>query len=457
MTADKPEQNTDGGAARRPKGPRDRYVLEHVLGEGANARTWLATDTMGEFGRDGKVAIKEMALSRLRDWKALELFEREANTLQSLDFPGVPRVFEHFLDEEQEGGATFYLVEEWIDGDPLSERLRRSGPMSELEVLKVAQAILPILGYLHSRPTPVVHRDIKPANLIARADGQLVLIDFGAVREVAKQNNADEGGSTVVGTFGYMAPEQLRGRPGTRSDIYGLGATLCHLLTNLTPDRLAEEGQPFHLRYDEHCTVSEGFALLLADMMEVHPDKREGDIQALQERVDELVSVQEVALADMRSLGSDLPPHLACVVPGPHLVAKEETLYAFSLAPAWRYALPVLALPLLMLGPVGAVALLAGFGTLLLNLRQGVRNYELMAEGVLVPGRVVAFDKRPIGYTLVYQYAYGGQTFEARVPISISTRDRMNIRMWIRVAVDPDEPEDSVPLLAHLPEIETED
>jgi serine/threonine protein kinase len=184
------------------------------------ARTWLAVDqereqalwAAGSFPEDldadgvpdaARVAIKELPLSRLREWKDLALFEKEARVLGELDHPDIPRHVESFLEQE-EGGSTFYLIEEWIDGVSLKQSLDQGEVFSEARARELLWQIAPILHYLHDRAPPVVHRDIKPSNLIVRRDGRVALIDFGAVREV---KGGDESGplSTVVGTFRAIA------------------------------------------------------------------------------------------------------------------------------------------------------------------------------------------------------------------------------------------------------------
>lgn len=204
-----------------------RYEVVRVLGEGSSARTLLCVDLQ----EDRRVAVKELQFSRLHDWKYLELFEREAKMLSMLEHPGIPRIFDYFKGEGD--AATFYIVQEFIEGPSLQQRME-SGPMlGQKEIFELALGLLDVLEYLHGRAPPVIHRDIKPSNVLLRPDRGPALIDFGGVNVGWQAPGA--AGTTVVGTFGYMPPEQLVGQGGPTSDLYSLGATLLHLVTGRSP------------------------------------------------------------------------------------------------------------------------------------------------------------------------------------------------------------------------------
>lgn len=181
------------------------------------------------------VAVKALSLKNLRDWKQLELFEREAQTLENLDHPGIPKYIDSF-EEDTASDRAFFLVQDIADGESLEAMVGRGWRGDEAEVARIARELLSILQYLGSRRPPVVHRDVKPANVIiegGRTGGRVFLVDFGGVQAAAA--TGDMLGSTVIGTYGFMAPEQFRGAAQPASDLYGLGATLLYLLSGRPP------------------------------------------------------------------------------------------------------------------------------------------------------------------------------------------------------------------------------
>jgi serine/threonine protein kinase len=208
-----------------------RYKIMGVLGEGGTGITYSAQDRHTHE----KVAIKTLSLRQAEDWKVIELFEREALTLAQLKHPNIPTYLNYFV-VENDRDRFFYIVQELAEGKSLFQWVQEDWRCTEKEVKAIAAQVLNILDYLHSFSTPVIHRDIKPHNLIRRADGQIFLVDFGAVSST--YHNTFMRGSTVVGTFGYMAPEQFRGQAVPATDFYGLGATMLFLLTRRSPAEL---------------------------------------------------------------------------------------------------------------------------------------------------------------------------------------------------------------------------
>ena len=244
---------------------RDRYSIIAVLGQGGMATTYAAVDQLS----NQSVAMKVLSLHQASQWKVIELFEREAKVLASLDHPQIPKYLDYFhidLDSDRR----FYLVQELIEGESLAAIAQQGERMTEAEVKEIATQILTVLCYLHELSPPVVHRDIKPQNLIRRPNGTIALVDFGAVQDVYR--NTITGGSTFVGTYGYMAPEQFRGQATCASDLYGLGATLLFLLTQRLPSELPQNRMKIDVRA---CTnVSSAFADWLANMVEPATEDR---------------------------------------------------------------------------------------------------------------------------------------------------------------------------------------
>ncbi len=204
-----------------------RYELLRELGHGSFGRTFLARDTLA----GGPVAIKVLDRRAAADWKAYELFEREAAVLRSLRHRGIPRVHDLFRDVWDGAPATF-LVMDYVEGISLA-RLIEQRQLDPERVVQIFVDLLDILDYLHGRVPPVLHRDIKPSNVILRPDGSAALVDFGSVRRIFLE--PEETGSTVAGTYGYMPYEQYMGHATPASDLYALGATLLHLLTGRAP------------------------------------------------------------------------------------------------------------------------------------------------------------------------------------------------------------------------------
>ena len=207
-----------------------RYVK--LLGEGANGRTWLAKDRRN--GLD--VAIKELKF--VDDFKAFDLFQREAETLKTVNVIGVPKFIANITD-----GMTSYIVQEYIPYPSLDNLLDQKHVFNEEEIYTILDEVSKILFALQTRYVPaIIHRDVKPGNILyRRAKGnesaKVWLIDFGAVDNAHKQTS----GSTIAGTFGYCAPEQLQGEVSPRVDFYGLGTTALHLLTGVFPYEIPVE------------------------------------------------------------------------------------------------------------------------------------------------------------------------------------------------------------------------
>jgi serine/threonine protein kinase len=227
---------------------QNRYLVIEQIGVGGMGAVYVATDQ--RFG--STVALKETFFT---DPSLRKAFEREARLLNRLRHHALPRVSDHFMEEDGQ-----FLVMEFIPGEDLSEMLKaRQSAFPVREVLAWADQLLDALDYLHTQDTPVIHRDIKPQNLKLTARQQIVLLDFGLAKgtpvQVSRVTTAAAGSSVFGYSLNYAPIEQMQGT-GTdpRSDLYSLGATLYHLLTGTAPpDALTRatavlNGQPDPLR-----------------------------------------------------------------------------------------------------------------------------------------------------------------------------------------------------------------
>jgi hypothetical protein len=176
------------------------------------------------------------------DAAAVDVFHREAELLGLLRHDRLPRALGHF--SEGAGVHTrLYLVLSHVEGDSL-EHLLTQRSFAEPELRAIAAQVLEILLHLHTQQPPVIHRDVKPANLLEREGGEIHLVDFGSARTLL---GAQTHRATLVGTFGYMPPEQLGGTVDATCDLYALGATLVHLLTRRPPEESLVPGEPLRL------------------------------------------------------------------------------------------------------------------------------------------------------------------------------------------------------------------
>ncbi len=242
-----------------------RYVLVKPLGEGSQGETFEAVDK--RVGR--LVALKRFRVGKAKAWKDVELAEREATTLASLQHDLLPRYVEHF----EEDGA-LVLVMERIEGESLAELRKKGFVASVSDVQRLLADASRALSYLHGRAPPVVHRDLKPGNVIRRPDGSYAFVDFGAVRDRLKL----AGGSTIVGTFGYMAPEQFQGRASAASDVYGIGATALTLLTGCEPEDLPHKGLGIDVAKAVPSTTPPSLVRTLEAMLDPDPDTRASSV-----------------------------------------------------------------------------------------------------------------------------------------------------------------------------------
>ncbi len=246
-----------------------RYRVVEDLGEGGLAKTYIVED----HHRPGhpKCAVKFLKpASNDPDLlpTARRLFNKEAEILEKLgQHDQIPRLLAYFEENQK-----FYLVQEFIEGHTLSTEMPLVQRWSESKVVQMLQDVLQTLEFVHSYG--VIHRDIKPNNLIRRQkDGRLVLIDFGAVKQVREPWIATHAPFTqntiAIGTQGYMPTEQVRGKPRFNSDIYALGMMGIQALIGLHPLFLQEDADG-EVIWQDRAEVSDELAAILTNMVRYH-------------------------------------------------------------------------------------------------------------------------------------------------------------------------------------------
>lgn len=274
-----------------------RFIRE--LGEGTNGKTYLAVSRVSQQ----KVAVK--ALKFVDKFKSLELFEREAATLSHVHVPGVPEFLGYVKGDADKNEC--YIIQEYFDypslQDLIEEKAETGEVFSEQETLAIMFGMANILMALQTHYSPpIIHRDIKPSNILYDSKHhKVMLIDFGAVANPAKRTE----GSTVAGTLGYMAPEQLMGDCSIQADYYALGATALHLMTGIPPVEMGYDvSDPFLLKFEEPLKshgVSDEMIALIGSLISPEIEKRPANANALQEKIkDECNRAHKVAMKHVK-------------------------------------------------------------------------------------------------------------------------------------------------------------
>jgi serine/threonine protein kinase len=256
---------------------KGQYLILKKLAQGGQSAVYLAADTLKGSAR---VAIKEMSEAGLdpaeRD-QAVNDFLREAGILIRLDHPALVKVYATFVED-----GKHFMVMEYVEGRTLEDELEAAGkPLPEDRVLAWADQLCDVLAYLHSQDPPIIYRDLKPGNIMLTPDGKVKLIDFGIARFQQTGQSKD---TVCLGTDGYAPIEQYSGHTEPRSDIYALGATLYHLLTNKVPPsapaRVANHGRITPPR-QLNPALSLDIDRVILKAMGVHPNERYASVTEL--------------------------------------------------------------------------------------------------------------------------------------------------------------------------------
>ncbi|TFI50962.1 serine/threonine protein kinase [Mastigocladus laminosus UU774] len=270
----------------------ERYRVVQVLNQGIFCQTYIAQDI---YSCDRDICVVKHFLPSNKCPIPIEirrrLFIRETEALKKLDnYNLVPNLLTHFEDNLE-----FYLVQEFIDGHPLSAELPVGKRWSETEVFQLLVEVLEILNFIHNQG--LIHRDVKPSNILRRKqDNRLILIDFGAVKPIWNQLvkdfiTHDQNTTIAIGTPGYMPHEQERGKPRPNSDIYALGMIGIQALTGVHPTHLPEDHHTGEIIWQNRASVSVELASVLNKMVHYHFKDR---YQSAQEALSALLPLASI-------------------------------------------------------------------------------------------------------------------------------------------------------------------
>ncbi len=266
-----------------------RYRVIKPLSRGSFGQTFEVED-LDNSGENSRKVLKVLLID---SEKAISLFQREAQVLQQLNHPGIPKVASdgYFTCQfPQRQQLSHCIVMEKIEGLNLRQWLAAQNNQSLTPEQGIAwiKQLLQILAILHQEK--FLHRDIKPSNIMLRPNGQLVLIDFGAVKEVAETqlHNISSGDGTLIISPGYTSPEQAIGSPGRRSDFYALGRTFVHLITGKHPLQF-EDAQTHQFNWRTNAPqISSQFADLIDSLMAPSYQERPLDARKILHRIEQI-------------------------------------------------------------------------------------------------------------------------------------------------------------------------
>jgi serine/threonine-protein kinase len=287
-----------------------------LLGTGGFGNTYLAQD----LDLPGQpVCVVKHLNPKNPDPALLEiaerLFDREAQILYRLGKENhqIPELYAHF-----EEGGQFYLVQEFVDGHDLAQEIIPNLPLSEQVVFNLLHDILEVLAFIHQNQ--VIHRDIKPQNIRRRKDGKIVLIDFGAVKEISalSVNNEGQTPTVMIGTLGYMPAEQQASRPYFSSDVYAVGIICFQALTGLEPLKLPRDLQTGELCCSlfSRCTdINPAFREVLDTMVRFDYRQRYQDASAALQALQGLLDIYQLS-----TTGKTSPKSISIEPQARHLV-----------------------------------------------------------------------------------------------------------------------------------------
>lgn len=265
-----------------------KYRVLRAVGKGGMSTVYQAVNE-----KENKIwAVKEMPKDSAQSFEGVrQNLSVETELLKRLNHPNLPRIID-VIDTEE----ALLIVMDYIEGNTLADAIEKSGAQDQDDVVDWAMQLCDVLGYLHSRVPPIIYRDMKPSNVMLRPDGSIALIDFGSAR-LFNASTAED--ATWLGTMGYAAPEQYGGHGQTdaRTDIYGLGATMYHLVTGHDPSKPPYEMVPVR---NLDPSLSSGLEKIILKCTQRDPRERYGscaelmvDLEHYRELDDEYVREQD--------------------------------------------------------------------------------------------------------------------------------------------------------------------
>lgn len=239
--------------------PLEGWTFETLLGAGGQGVTLRAASDSKQ------AAIKCLRLGGdLSDQRV----RREAEVLEALDHPNIPACLGSQEATAPDGQTWFFLIQEYVSGDSLQDRIDHGVTMSDAEARAFLREMLETLEYLHGQEPPVLHRDIKPTNIILRDEDCPVLVDYGAAGRLTDLDDGD----AIIGTAGYLPPEQYFGSPVPASDLYGLAATVLHAVSHRHPSEFPADG--LTIRFDRRTSLPDDLHRFLETALNPDPDGR---------------------------------------------------------------------------------------------------------------------------------------------------------------------------------------
>lgn len=294
---------------------KNRYKIISQLGSGGFGETFIAEDLDIPSDPKPRCVVKRLQPAVI-DPEVSRLFEQEAKILYNLgeNHPQIPNLRAYFQEQNQ-----FYLIQDLIIGQDLSQEITQGKKLSESYVIQLLQDILPVLDFVHQNN--VIHRDIKPQNIIRKfltpspsptGRGELVLIDFGAVKQV--QQKTIQAGTTSrtigIGTAGYMPSEQALGKPKYSSDVYALGMVAIQALTGVLPHQLPEDNNG-EIIWQNLVNISDKLATILNKMVRYHFPQRYANAGEV------LVALNQAFSLQQKPQQNPVIPQIPVTIPSP--------------------------------------------------------------------------------------------------------------------------------------------